>query len=177
VLTLTISHSPPLEKHLSEFEVDGATVASVLFADGRLMYPGRHDVEQTMQAADPYTLWHEARVVGGLFGSISKAVWDLALAAGELPDLDPTLDLLWRSHAAAQALLSSGPSLDRLVAALVMVESLRRSGRGPRALDDSAIVLVRAMAAAGFPASATSLEEIWDGAAPACVGLGLVEIG
>lgn len=174
MLSLRVSHSLPLERHLRSFEVDGTTVEATLFSDGRLMYPGRHDVEQTMQAAEPYTLWHEARVIEGFFGSIYKAIWVLSDAATELPDLDPTLEVLWRSHAAARP-LNLAPSLDRLVAGLVMVEWLR-AGRVNGPWDDAAVTLVRAMGAAGFPPSANALEEIWDGAAPACVGLGLVEL-
>lgn len=176
MLELRVSHSEPLERHLSSYEFDGSTVEAALFSDGRLMYPGRHDVEQTMRAAEPYTLSHEARVIEGFYGSIVRSIWVLSEAAADLPDLDPTLELLWQTHSAARR-LNQPPSLDRLVAALVMVERIRGGGRAADPLGDAAYVLVRAMAAAGFPVSASALEEIWDGAAPACVGLDLVEIG
>lgn len=181
MLSLRVSHSPVLEKHLSTFEVDGTTVEGALFSDGRLMYPGRQGLEQIMHAAEPYTLWHEARVVEGFFGSINQAIWLLAEQATEVPDLDPTLEVLWRSHAAARgiglAASPLAPSLDRLVAALVTVQRLSELAEPERALADAAIVFVRGLTAAGFPASAAALEEIWDGAAPACVGLVLVDIG
>jgi len=173
--TLRVSHAPPLEQHLSQFEVDGATVQSALFADGRLMYPGRHDVEQTMAAAEPYTLWHEARVIEGFYGSVNRAIWLLSETATELlSGRDATLELLWKSHAAARK-LGLAPSLDRLAAALVMIEHLRGWTRVGDPLDDAAIVLVKGMIAAGFPSSAVAFEEICDGAAPACVGLNIVE--
>lgn len=177
MLSLRVTHSPKLMEHLAKFEVDGTTVEATLFADGRLMYPGRHDIEQTMKAPEPYTMWHEARVIEGLFESISTAIWKLSAFVSSADDLDPTLEVLWRSHANSEG-LRIPPSPDRLVAAMVAIEKLKDSRRpSGDHLDEAAYVLVRGFAAAGFPLSANALEEIWDGAAPACVGLGLVDIG
>ena len=177
MLSLRVTHSPRLMEHLSKFEVDGTTVEASLFADGRLTYPGRHDIEQTMLAPEPYTLWHEARVIEGLFESISSAIWKLSALVSSADDLDPTLEVLWRSHSNAEQ-LKVPPSLDRLVAAMVAVEKLK-SSRQPSGdpMGEAAYVMVRGFAAAGFPLSAAAMEELWDGAAPACVGLGLVDIG
>lgn len=177
--SLAVRHSPRLLEHLRTHVIDGSTVDAALFEGGRLMYPARRVVEQTMGRPEPYTIEYEARVLDGLGSSVRASLWLLSAEATErLRGTDPTLDLLWGSHAAYPRLDGEGPSLDRLVTALVMVGQMRDgdlSGDGD--LERAAILLVRAMAALGFPPSAVSLEEIWDGAAPACVGLGLVEVG
>lgn len=172
---LSVKHSPGLERHLSTFEVDGITVASMLFPDGRIFYPGRRQVEQLLQGPDPYTLAHEARVVEGLYGSVVRSIWVLSAAATEMPDLDPTLEVLWASHASSRPATGGAPSLDRLVAALVAVQAAREGSQRNPAVEEAAVVLVRALDSLGFPPRPPSLEELWDGAAPACVGLGLVE--
>ena len=38
-MAVTVRHSPHLLAHLRTFEVDGASVESLLFGEGRLLYP------------------------------------------------------------------------------------------------------------------------------------------
>lgn len=42
---ITVRTNLSLLEHLSTFEVDGGTVASLLFEGGRLSYPGRKEIE------------------------------------------------------------------------------------------------------------------------------------
>lgn len=187
-MSIGVRYSPKLHEHLEKYEVDGATVASALFEGGRLSYPGRKEIEFELGDVEPYTLWHEARVIEGLPQPVQAAVrvlgktmrrW-LQLAG----DLDPTLELLWTSHEAYIAGPDRGGgeiSLDRLIAALTMVQALSEVRMGERdsfvlALEDAAATLIGGLEAAGFFPSSESLEELFDGAAPACVGLGLVDI-
>lgn len=187
-MSLSVRHSANLQRHLETFEHDGATVASVLFEGGRLAYPGRKDIEYELGSPEPYTLEHESRVIDGLPLPVQAAVRVLSKTlrrwlqlSGEL---DPTLELLWSSHEA----YIGGPdrgggeiSVDRLVAALTMVQSLAERQPQPAdtfvmALEDAAVALIRGLEALGFFPSSESLEELFDGAPPACVGLGMIDI-
>jgi hypothetical protein len=178
LLKLTVRQSPTLLEHLRTYQVDGATVESALFAGGRLQYPGRKEIEQELGYSDPYTLELESRVIDGFFQSISASIRFLsAEATAGLRGVDDTLDLLWGSHAAYPRRINEGPSLDRLVAALVMVEEARSGRQAGADIEYASAVLVRGLTAAGFPAGRRALEEICADAPPACVGLGMVEIG
>lgn len=178
MMDLRIRESETLLRHLQTYRVDGATVDSVLFEGGRMFYTGRKEIEQQLGHTEPYTLSHEARVVEGFLRSINASIRLLSgIATCHFDGHDNTLDLLWQSHAAYERPMFEGPSLDRLVAALVMVEHIRGNGHQSRDVQRACCVLVRGLNAAGFPSSGEALEEIWDGAAPACVGLGLVDIG
>lgn len=183
---IVVRHSPDLMQHLSSFEVDGATVASLLFDGGRLLYPGRKQLESELGYIEPYTLELEARVIEGLSKKAQEAIRLLTEHLFATTVLDPTLEVLWGSH---DAWMANGISLDRLVAALVMVERIgeeqatgladRESGRRggvDQRLVDAAYLLVQELHSLGFPPTRESLEEIFDGAEPACVGLGLVEL-
>lgn len=177
MLRLTVRQSPTLLEHLKSHEIDGATVAGVLFEGGRLQYPGRQQVEQLLQESDPYTLELESRVVDGFYSSIEAAIRFLAKEATACVAFEePTLDLLWGSHNAYRPPPREGPSLDRLIAALCMVERARSIG-DDREVDHAAAILIRGLNSAGFPASVAALDEIWEDAPPACVGLGIVRIG
>jgi len=177
MIGLTIRHSAPLQAHLEGFQVDGATVQSVLFPDGRLMYPRRVEVERDLMAQDPYQIWHESRVVEGFALSVRASIRLLSAEATErLADGDQTLELLWRSHAAFAADSDEGPSFDRIVAALVMVRELVDTSAPSSDLSEAAAVFIRGLYLMGFPPHRVSMEELWDGAAPACVGLNLVSL-
>lgn len=183
-MTLVVKCSPGLMAHLDFYVVDGATVGSSLFEGGRLTYPGRSQLEHDLGYSEPYTVWHECRVVTGFSGYARAAVrllasWATSRHAAE----DPTLDLLWQTHHAwseDNERADGGPSLDRLVAALVAIEDLRKTEKfGDALLDhvDAADLLVSAFHYHGFPPTLDGLEELMDGAFPAAVGLGLVEVG
>lgn len=172
---IAVRTNPSLLSHLQTFEVDGATVDSLLFEGGRLAYPGRKEIEYELGYADPYTLAMEARVIEGLSKRANAAIRLLAREADDhllFSMEDSTLELLWRSHGS----WTKGISLDRLVAALVMVE-YALDGRTLNAdVERAAEILVTELHRAGFPPTRVGLEELFDGAAPACVGLGLVEL-
>ena len=177
-----IRQSEALLVHLREFELDGATVGSSLFEGGRLSYPERRRLEHELGFIEPYTLQHEACVIDGMDRRWNAACRFLARIATRATS-DPTLDLLWGSHDAfSHAITEAGPqAIDRLVAALVTInmilEAEARSGTPPSATVMRACeVLIVGLQAAGFPPSAESIEELSDGAVPACVGLGLVDI-
>lgn len=167
-----------LMEHLRTFEYDGATVDSLLFEGGRLAYPGRKEIEHKLGYIEPYTLELEARVIEGLPKKMSAAIRLLSREAVSTPGplaedhLDPTLELLWMAHGA----WNDEVSLDRLVAALVMVEYATRVGPLDPNVEMAAEVLVRGLHALGFPPTHEGLEELFDGAPPACIGLGLVEL-
>lgn len=164
-----------LLEHLQTYQVDGASVASALFREGRLWYPSRWEVEDLMQAPDPYTLGHEARVISGLPAPVVSSINLLSWQATQRhAHRDPTLELLWLSHGSLVSPL--GPSLDRLVAALVTVEELTEGLWWDDAAYEAMEVLVDGLNRLGFPPTRAALEEIFDGADPACVGLGLVEL-
>lgn len=166
---------PTLFDHLQTWSHDGATVASALFQDGRIYYPGRWDVENHIGDVDPYTLGHEARVVVGLGPKAEAAIRLLSREVTRRhAEEDGTLELLWLSHESAGPLL--GASLDRLVAALVAVHELTVGIWWDQEAAVAAEVLVAEMTNAGFPPTRESMEELMDGAEPACVGLGLVEL-
>lgn len=161
--------------HLQTWQHDGATVASSLFADGRLSYPGRDYVEEQLGAPDPYTLAHEARVIRGLGARAEAAVRILSWEANRRhASDDPTLELLWLAHESAGPL--EGISPDRLVAALVSVQELTSGHWWDMEAGCAAQVLVEDLTALGFPPTQEGLEELFDGAEPACVGLGLVQL-
>lgn len=166
--------------HLTTHKVDGATVAEVLFEGGRLAYPGRKDIEYQLKMVEPYGLEQESRVIDGLPRNVCAAVKYLALVATEAhSDLDATLELLWRSHSAhAVAIREEGPALDRLVAALVTIQDFREHqlmDLAP-AVERASELVIAHFHQIGFPMTAASLEEIFDGAEPACLGLSLVEL-
>lgn len=179
-MTLSVKTDASLLSHLKEFDVDGSTVESALFAGGRLTYPGRRDLEMQLGFDEPYTIGHEARVVIGLPPPLCKTIRLLANNALFVPDdIDPTLHLLWSSHSAWS---SNGISLDRIVAAAVMVEYVLESGleqlpeQRLAVLEEHSLRMIDDMRKAGFPLTRRSLEELFDGADPACVGLNLVEL-
>lgn len=172
---IAVRTNPSLLEHLSTFEVDGATVDSLLFEGGRLSYPGRKEIEYELGYADPYTLQLEARVVEGLTKPMRAAIRLLsreAISRRWFKELDPTLELLWMSHGAWH----DGVSLDRLVSALVMVDYAMNERTFDEDIERACEVLVRGLHSCGFPPDRESLEELFDGAPPACVGLGLVEL-
>lgn len=172
---LQVMTCPTLLEHLQTWVHDGATVASALFNDGRLSYPGRWDVEDHLGAPDPYTLAHEARVIVGLSTRCEAAIRLLSReATARHSEEDATLELLWLTHWSAGPL--EGPSLDRLVAALVAVQELTEGIWWDQEAAVAAEVLVEEMTRLGFPPTRESLEELFDGAEPACVGLGLVQL-
>jgi hypothetical protein len=68
-----------------------------------------------------------------------------------------------------------------LVAALVTVNDVlgikgSTSGPGVTTMVRACEVLIMGLQREGFPPSGDSLEELCDGAVPACVGLGIVDI-
>lgn len=172
---VSVMVSDKLLAHLQTWDHDGTTVASSLFPDGRLTYPGRDYVEEQMDAEEPYTLAHEARVIVGLGLRAEAAIRLLSWEATRRHAADDsTLELLWLSHESAGPL--EGPSPDRLVAALVSVQELTRGHWWDLEAAAAAQVLVEELNRLGFPPTAEGLEELFDGAEPACVGLGLVEL-
>lgn len=174
-MTVTVQPDRSLLEHLRTFEHDGATVASALFEGDRLTYPGRRELEFQLGVPEPYTLELEARTVGGLPRPMNAAIRLLcreAISRRWFPDLDPTLELLWMAHGAWHG----GTALDRLVCALVMVEYAMNNRTFDDDIEEASVILVRGMHSLGLPPSSESLEEIFDGAWPACVGLGLVEV-
>lgn len=168
---ITVKHSSELEQWLSTYEVEGQTIANVLFAGGRLSYPGRKEIEIQLGETEPYTLTHEARVIYGLPKNVENAIKLLADLAFEYAD-DPTLEMLWDAHSAYRKEIS----LDRLVAALVGVNIVSSNSETGVSLASSCLTLVSFLNSAGFPPSSIALEEICDGAMPACVGLNLVDV-
>jgi hypothetical protein len=171
---IVIRTNTELLDHLRSFVHDGATVDSLLFEGGRLAYPGRREIEYQLGYVEPYTLELEARVIEGLPKKVSSAIRVLADAARALAMSEPTLDLLWAAHSSWR----EGVSLDRLVAALVMVEYATddRSWIVDEDVQRAAEILIRGLHSTGFPPTDEGLEELFDGAPPACVGLGLVDL-
>lgn len=164
-----------LLKHLMDFEFDGAKVDSLLFEGGRLSYPGRKEIEYQLGYIEPYTIDLEARVIDGLPKKMVAAIRLLsreAMSRRWLKDIDPTLELLWAAHGSWH----DGVSLDRLVSALVMVDYAMNEKTFDSDIEMACEVLVRGMHGIGFPPTLAGLEEIFDGAPPACVGLGLVDL-
>lgn len=176
---ITIKNSKTLLQHLETYAVDGGTVASVLFEGGRLSYPGRKALEHELGYIEPYTLDHEARTISGLSKKVSASIRLLARDVTiRMSGFDLTLDLLWESHQAYQPMKDEGPSLDRLVAALVAVHMANDKNIyvNDRDADEACYILVSGMHDVGFPPTIDMLEELWDGAPPASVGLGMVEV-
>ncbi len=171
---VTVRTNESLLEHLRTFEHDGATVDSLLFEGGRLSYPGRKDIEYQLGYVEPYTLELEARVLEGISPRMAASIRILADAARDLAMSEPTLEFLWAAHSSWRA----GVSLDRLVAALVMVEYATddRSVLVDEDVQRAAEFLVRGLHTMGFPPNEAGLEELFDGAPPACVGLGLVDL-
>lgn len=168
---ISVRTNPELRKHLETFEVDGATVDSLLFEGGRLSYPGRKEIEYQLGYVEPYTLDLEARVIEGIAPKMAAAIRVLADGAKGMV-FDPTLELLWAAHSSWRG----GISLDRLVAALVMVEFALDGRTLDPDLERAAEILVKGLHTIGFPPTEAGLEELFDGAPPACVGLGLVDL-
>lgn len=171
---ITVRTNVELMQHLSTFVHDGATVDSLLFEGGRLSYPGRKEIEYQLGYVEPYTLELEARVIEGLPKKLAAAIRILSAAASQLALDDPTLELLWKAHGS----WSGGISLDRFVAALVVVE-YATDDRNCTVNEDvvmAAEALIIGLHSLGFPPTELGLEELFDGAPPACVGLGLVEL-
>lgn len=177
---ITVRQSPELLEHLRTHEVDGATVEGALFEGGRLHYPERRRLEHTLGFIEPYLLEHEARLIGGMDPRWNAACIFLArIATRRHGDSDPTLGILWETHAAFHVgRPTDPPSLDRLVAALVTVrEALGLAIEyAPPGLVIAVTALVTGLQAEGFPPSSKALEEICDGALPACVGLGMIDV-
>jgi len=179
---LTVKFSSELHAHLSSFLVDGASVGDVLFEGGRLAYPGRKDIEYQLGYTEPYTLELEARIVEGFSPAVNAAIRFLAAIATDVHSSEEeTLRLLWESHREysleqSRAGREEGPALDRLVAALVTIEDARQAGSTDQIIIAAASALIKALHIAGIPPTPAGLEELFDGADPACVGLGLVEI-
>lgn len=179
MMNIAVRQSENLLQHLRNFEFEGATVESLLFDGGRLSYPGRKEIEQQLGFADPYTLEMEARTLDGLFQSISTSIRFLAREATRTfhGKIDPTLDLIWGVHDAYPRHEDEGPSLDRLVAALVMVQHVLDVGSTDKDVQHACSVMINGLTAIGFPPSEKALEELCDGAPPICVGLNMVTIG
>jgi hypothetical protein len=176
---ITVKHSQHLLSHLQTYKVDDGTVASLLFEGGRLSYPGRKALEHELGYIEPYTLEHEARVISGLPKKVSASIRLLASdMTSRLHGFDITLDLLWQSHQAYQRQKDEGPSLDRFIAALVAVKMASDDNIYStwKDADDACYILISGLHSVGFPPTADMLEELWDGAAPASVGLGIVEL-
>lgn len=178
---ISVVGSDALFLHLHSFESDGSTVASVLFEGGRLSYPERRRIEYELGFSEPYLLEHEARVLEGMGPQWNAAVRWLARLATKRVN-DPTLDLLWHAHDSfAHALPEAGaPALDRLVAALVTINDalhvVPQHGTATNTLVRASELVIRGLQCEGFPPSGLALEELCDGAVPACVGLDLVDI-
>lgn len=173
---LTIRSNPRLMEHLTTFAVDGATVDSLLFEGGRLAYPGRKEIEYLLGYEEPYTLALEARVIEGISPQMAASIRTLGRFArttsndGRTDQIDSTLELLWLAH---ESWDRNGISLDRLVAALVGV-NLALENKADDVIEDACAVLIKELHLLGFPPTHEGLEELFDGAPPACVGLGLV---
>lgn len=190
-MSISVRTSVPLLEHLGSFEHDGGTVAAVLFEGGRLSYPARREIEHMLGYTDPYTLELEARVIEGMSSQWNAAVRFLARLATEQHRGDPTLDLLWGAHHSFMYPEGTGrptkgagqaPSIDRLVAALVTVQKYQDLLAGGEHLVlgviiEAAEVMVQGLHAEGLPPTMAGLEELFDGADPACVALGLVRFG
>lgn len=173
---IAIRTSLVLLEHLRSHELDGATVASALFDGGRLSYPGRKDIEHQLGYTEPYTLELEARVIEGMPPRTVASVRYLAYIATEAHrGFDLTLDLLWGTHHAYHN-RKEGPSLDRLVAALVAIEDLRLHDISDEAASVAASRVILHLHTIGLPPTKEGLEELFDGADPACVGLGMVQL-
>ncbi len=178
---ITVSVSRPLLDHLVSYRFSGRTVCETFFMGDRLSYPGRSSLEQELGHTDPYLFSHEARVLSPI--GPSACIWILAgLATDRTSGEDGDLDLLWRAHR-AHRVPGEGPSLDRLVASLVAVRALHDSLWEPGSDDDiwdvfedAAERLVGWMHSVGLPPTHEGIEEICDGAYPACVGLGLIDL-
>lgn len=175
---LTVRTNLELLAHLRQFEHDGATVESLLFEGGRLAYPGRKEIEYQLGYTEPYTLELEARVLEGLSPRMTASIRVLSRLARSMPNddwsdqIDPTLELLWLAH---EAWDRNGISLDRLVAALCGV-SFAMNNKQDDVIEEACAVLIKGLHQLGFPPSHEGLEELFDGAEPACVGLGLVQL-
>lgn len=171
---ISVRTSLALLHHLRTYEEDGSTVASALFDGGRLSYPGRKDIEYEFSIIEPYTLELEARVIEGLPVKFRGSISFLARVATEAHrGLDPTLDLLWAAHSSFRG---EGVALDRLVAALVTVQDIKTHGIEDAIACEASLRLIAGMHSLGLPPTHIGLEEIFDGADPACLGLGLVEL-
>jgi len=173
---LSVRPDRDLLTHLSSFVHDGVTVAEALFTGDRLNYPHRSTMEHELGYIEPYTLVHESRVIEGLGTRAEAAIRLLAREAGSnkwFPnDTDQTLELLWVSHGAWRG----GVSLDRFVAAFVMIDYAMNERTFDEDIEASAEIIVRRLHVLGFPPTSEGLEELFDGAPPACVGLGLIEL-
>lgn len=182
-MTVSVRTNPKLLEHLRQWEHDGATVDSLLFEGGRLSYPGRKEIEYQLGYTEPYTIELEARIVEGISPRFAAAVRMLANNVKLCEELDPTLELLWSAHSSWSA---NGISLDRLVAALVMIQIMQDGERDNHLsaieacqnvdLNRAAVILVKGLHSFGLPPTQLGLEELFDGAPPACVGLGLVDL-
>jgi hypothetical protein len=181
---IRVHSSPALLRHLQTYEVDGTTVEDSLFIGGRLSYPGRQDIEYQLADTDPYTIMHEARVIEGLPRATIAAIKYLAGVATEAHrGIDLTLDLLWTVHG-EYSNRNEGPSLDRLIAALVTIQDFKdedllvgtHKNIAQTIVFKAAEEIVGTFHRIGFPLSSVGLEELFDGADPACLGLGLVEL-
>lgn len=171
---IVLRHSRTLAEFLGQFtDSDGGSFAELIFADGRLAYPARTDIEKVLGFDDPHTLDHESRVFHGASPRFSSAVKLLAAEATDrLQGWDPTLDLLWSAH--HTALREVGEvSVDRLVAALVAVQMFASGAWNPTEWDMPALALVEEMHMAGMPPTKHVLSELGE---PACVLLGLVDV-
>lgn len=170
---ISIVHSQELQEHLETHIHDGTTVAASLFEGGRLAYPERKRLEYELNFVEPYTLDLEARVIVGLPKPIAACVRYLARVATENHrGHDETLDLLWDAHSSWGG---TDPSLDRLAAALVAIADQSKSEKN-ELVERAALALVAYLHSQGFPPNERGLEELWDGAPPACVGLGMVDL-
>lgn len=174
---IQIRTSPKLLEHLKTHEFDSATVDALLFSGGRLHYPGRQNVEQELGYTDPYTIDMEARVIDGLSRKAAAAIRYLSnqitaeIVKGEY--IDGALELLWATHAAYVDEKAS-PALDRFVAALVMIQkSFDSKDHNIIAASERLLIELHKI---GFPPTHESMEELFDGAPPACVGLGMVDL-
>lgn len=166
-----------LFNHLSTFEWDGTTVAATLFEGDRLCYPGRKDIEHELGYAEPYVLPLEARVIQGLGRRCEAAIRYLSAIATEAHlGHDLTLDLLWASHRAFMQEHRDQVALDRIIAALVTIEAFREHQIVEPMVVQASEFFVKTLHSVGLPPTKESLEEIFDGAEPACLGLGLVEL-
>lgn len=178
---ITVRKSLALYEHLMKYTVDGATVGTLLFDDGgRLSWPGRKELEYQLAYVEPYDLSLEARVIDGLPKATAASIRFLARVATEAHKWhDSTLDLLWVSHMeyAAFAPPGEGPALDRIVAALVAIHDARDNDLMQNPLiSKAAETFITGMNWIGLPMNQAGLEEIFDAAEPACLGLGLVEL-
>lgn len=175
---IAVRTNEDLLNHLSTFEVDGASVGSLLFEGGRLTYPGRREIEYELGYAEPYTLHMEARVIEGLSKKVAASIRILSRFARTIPnddwseEIDPTLELLWIAH---ESWDRNGISADRLVAALVAV-NFAMNNKQDSLIEEACETLIRGLHSCGFPPDRESLEELFDGAPPASVGLGLVDL-